>query len=206
MTITEYGPDLEPHLPPLEERLAGLRALAGMIGRKRIAWRYDPIIISSRTDFAWHERLFARLLEHVAPYVDRVVISFVDYYRQARRRLRPLIERGWEFIEDPRVGMECGRFFGELAARAGAYGLPVFSCCEPGLSAPSLLPKAVDRGAVHPGACIDVDWLHARFGLDLNVGRDRGQRPGCRCARSVDIGWYDSCRFGCRYCYASRRG
>ena len=52
---------------------------------------------------------------------------------------------------------------------------------------------------VTPGACVDP----ARLGLPP-AGRDRSQRPLCRCALSVDIGFYGSCRGGCRYCYAAR--
>lgn len=32
--------------------------------------------------------------------------------------------------------------------------------------------------------------------------RQKGNRPGCLCAESRDIGAYDSCAQGCAYCYA----
>ena len=52
-------------------------------------------------------------------------------------------------------------------------------------------------------ACIDPAWLNAALGLDLPAGRDPGQRAACNCAPSRDIGAYDTCDFGCAYCYAT---
>jgi DNA repair photolyase len=34
------------------------------------------------------------------------------------------------------------------------------------------------------------------------AARESGNRPGCRCALSRDIGAYDTCPHGCVYCYA----
>lgn len=55
------------------------------------------------------------------------------------------------------------------------------------------------------GGCIDGDLLDRLWNLEVGTRRDPGQRPGCRCAPSVDIGAYDTCTHGCLYCYATRR-
>jgi DNA repair photolyase len=41
------------------------------------------------------------------------------------------------------------------------------------------------------------------FGLDVTHQKDPSQRQVCGCVISRDIGIYDSCLFGCAYCYAT---
>lgn len=53
--------------------------------------------------------------------------------------------------------------------------------------------------------CIDGERIERITGKHLGFHRDKNQRPACQCAESVDIGVYNSCSLGCRYCYASGR-
>ena len=46
MTITDYGKDLEPNLPTMEESMATFLLLSERIGRDRVDWRFDPIILN----------------------------------------------------------------------------------------------------------------------------------------------------------------
>jgi DNA repair photolyase len=50
---------------------------------------------------------------------------------------------------------------------------------------------------------VDAALLKRLFGLELAAAKDPYQRPACGCAVSKDIGMYDTCRFGCAYCYAT---
>ncbi|MBO5198662.1 MAG: DUF1848 family protein [Lachnospiraceae bacterium] len=52
-------------------------------------------------------------------------------------------------------------------------------------------------------ACIDPNKLERLLGCPVKTAKDSGQRPACGCAASVDIGMYDTCGHGCRYCYAT---
>ena len=57
---------------------------------------------------------------------------------------------------------------------------------------------------VLPGKCIDDAYIYKTFGLTVNEKKDPSQRKECGCVVSKDIGMYDSCLFGCQYCYATR--
>lgn len=82
-----------------------------------------------------------------------------------------------------------------LGQTAKEYHLSIVACCEAG----DFSAHGIGRAA-----CIDRARLERLCGGPLRLGPDRGQRPGCGCCESVDIGAYDTCPSGCRYCYANR--
>lgn len=46
VTITPYGPEIEPHVPPKAQVLQDFITLSKIVGPDCIAWRYDPIFLS----------------------------------------------------------------------------------------------------------------------------------------------------------------
>ena len=124
-------------------RVSTFRELSGRIGRHRVIWRYDPVVLSERTPPGYHLEQFDRLSRELCAYTDKCVMSFLDTYARNRRALRKHRLRGATADEMHEVASG-------FAAIARRRGLIVESCCEALLSPGS---------GVLPGRCIDA----ARF-------------------------------------------
>ncbi len=194
-TVTPYGPPLEPHAPDLERATDNFSLLSSLIGKKKVIWRYDPIIISNHTDFRYHLENFHHIARNLHTKTEKVKISFIDYYKKVKKNLKDLENSGWVFEPHPEKMTEFSHFITELGKIASRYGLEVTSCCE---------PLDLTAGNINPGSCIDAALLNTLFNLQLPLKKDRSQRKNCLCTIAKDIGRYNSCRFGCRYCYACR--
>jgi len=196
-TITGYGPALEPGIPELDVATAALRALAARVGSARVIWRYDPIIIGDGPLAPEaHLTRFRSIAARLEGATSRVVLSLIDWYRKTIRGMRTHLDgraapRADELEPTDPAVLDLVR---ELGAVAGRHGITATGCCE---------PEWQTRGVLSGGACIDSELLRQIWDLDLPMRRDQGQRDACRCIPARDIGRYDTCNGGCRYCYAT---
>ncbi|HZP74972.1 MAG TPA: DUF1848 domain-containing protein [Pseudolabrys sp.] len=182
-TATGYPRALEASVIAAAEAVAQLRDVARRFGRRAAVWRYDPIVVAPSVD---HRRNFAALAQALAGTVDEVVLSFVHPYRKTARNLG----RAGIAWRDPPVE-EKRDLLAALAALAAEHGIAATLCTQPGLAGAGL-------GAAR---CIDAARLSDVAGRPI-LAPESGNRPGCLCARSRDIGAYDTCPHGCVYCYA----
>ncbi len=182
-TLTPYGEDLEPKLRRKEEIEQTLLLLSEKIGKQRIVWRYDPIILNNTWSIERHQAEFARMCEKFSHAVRSVTISFVDRYPKLKTDLiRPI---------SPEEMRELGEFIGNTAAN---YRLPVHTCCE---------TVDLTTYGITKGSCIDPLIVEELADRHMTIHRDKNQRPGCGCCESFDIGVYNTCPYGCVYCYAN---
>jgi hypothetical protein len=194
-TVTGYGRPLETHAPPLDVSLRHFRRLASEIGPEAIVWRYDPVVVSSSTPPALHVERFERIAGALRGATRRACISFVDYYGKTRRGFEAVRrESGIAFV-DPATPerRDLALRLRDIAAR---NGMSLSACCE---------DEVVDPAeGIEKGRCVDIEIVrHLRPDVPDDVRR-RPSREGCGCTESVDIGAYDTCPFGCSYCYATR--
>jgi hypothetical protein len=195
-TLNDYPPGFEPGIPPLAERLDTFRELAARIGPERVVWRYDPIILSSATPPEWHRERFMALAKALKVSCRRVVVSVLDDYACARGRLFALAHKaGFSLDANRPRGRALPELLADLAQTARGAGLEIQSCAEDTLYV----------SGIPAGACIDAALINRLWGLNLDLRKDPGQRKGCLCAMSRDIGANNTCRHGCVYCYATRR-
>jgi DNA repair photolyase len=204
ITLTGYPKIFEPNMPPPDEIIQAMKALSEKLGRKRVIWRYDPILFSSLTDAAFHRWNFTELAARLSGVTERVIISVYDEYAGARRRLSALTQDGLVEIfphsnQDGRIMPELKELAAELALIAAKAGMEMRSCAE--------AEDLSDLGIEH-GACIDGDLIRELLGdrdsLSQIKSKDKNQRQNCLCVSSVDIGSYGSCQAGCVYCYARK--
>lgn len=186
-TLTPYDKDVEGALPDKRTLMDTFARLSDQIGPERVIWRYDPILITPRYNADFHQRAFEKMAKRLHPYTRRVTVSFIDPYRHIQRAANEL---GIAFLDET---AQCA-LLKPIAQCAQSLGLSVDTCCEAG--------NFENLGVTH-AHCIDVQLLSRIAGLPAAAQRDPNQRLHCGCAASVDIGAYDTCTNGCRYCYAT---
>jgi DNA repair photolyase len=191
VTLMDNPRVLDPKCPGPETSIATLSALADALPG-RVTWRYDPIVLSAATPPDWHRATFERLASALSGLVDRVTVSFMEPYRKIGRRLAALAQQG--IVVPPLDPDTAVPLLTDLHAMAAAQGMTLTTCCQ---------PEIFQQAGIPVGRCIDPIWIGHHIGIPMPPARDPHQRPYCGCAPSKDIGAYDTCLFGCAYCYAS---
>jgi hypothetical protein len=189
-TVTGYPRALETSVIAAAEAVEQLRELRCRFGPRVAVWRYDPIVITSELDAATHATGFAALALALKGTVDEVVLSMMHPYRKTRHNLDHAARQHGFLWRDPPLE-EKRDLLSRLAAIALDNGMAPKLCSQPELLEPPL----------GDARCIDAERL-ADVAQRPIAARESGNRPGCRCALSRDIGAYDTCPHGCVYCYA----
>lgn len=187
-TLNAYEQDVETGVPFKHKYIVpAFQRLSDMIGPERVVWRYDPILLNSKYTMEYHINYFAKLAKQLAPYTKKCTISFLDMYAKTERNVAGLNIQPWTLELQDNMAKQ-------LAEIAHSYGLEIATCAE-GID--------LDKYGIKHAHCIDGDLLADLLGCPLKVGKDKNQRQECGCVDSIDIGAYNTCRNGCRYCYAN---
>ena len=187
-TLTGYGKDVEPNIPNKRGELIPIfKRLSEKIGKEKVIWRYDPILISRRYTMNYHLKAFEEIAGNLADYTEKVVISFIDLYSKTQRNTRELDIR--RMTNEEIMGLA-----GQMAQIASKYHLTIESCAE---------QINLQELGVRHGSCIDRKLIEGILGCKLIVEKDKNQREECGCFESVDVGTYNTCPNGCKYCYAN---
>ena len=189
-TVTGYPRALERSVTDAASAVEQIRWLAHHFGRRATVWRYDPILISDLTPADFHRKTFSRLAAALAGVVDEVTVSFATVYRKTARNLG-IAGRHHGFAWRNPETEEKRALLAGLAAISNEHRMRLTLCTQPDLLGTD----------AEPAACIDAARLSDIAGRPI-VAKRKGNRPGCLCAESRDIGAYDTCPHGCVYCYA----
>ena len=200
-TLNNYDDiGLEPHLPFLQQRIATFRSLSSKVGKEKVVWRFDPLILTDKIN---RENLIDRvdaIMRDVAGYTEKLVISFLDPSKHgAERRLKKAGIDIQKFSDEDKLFVS-----NAIVQMANQHGIQVSACAEActGLQNIGILPnKCIDDDLIRS---VTTDAQLHNF-LDKIKGlKDPTQRDLCCCIPSYDIGREGTCNNGCLYCYARK--
>ena len=185
-TITAYGKDIEPNVPSIEDSIETLIKLSEIVGAKRIAWRYDPILLTEKYTKNRHYETFDYMSEKLSPYIDRCIFSFVEMYKKLKTNMPEIILLTQEDKDE--IAKNIG-----LIAKKNKILLQTCATLE-----------NYEKYNIIQSGCITAEILGTANGVTFSNIKHSGNRKGCRCMENRNIGDYDTCPNGCKYCYANQ--
>ena len=186
ITLTPYNKDIEPNVIDKTKIIEGIKELSKIIGIDNIYVRYDPIIISDKYNIDYHIKAFSKLCSLLNGYVKRIIISFLDEYKNVKEnrnilKYKTLTDNDYKLI---------GENFSKIALN---NGMTVQTCFED--------MNLVEYGLIK-GECLSHELAYKLTGKSYKSWTARKERK-CNCVQMVDIGVYNSCKHFCKYCYAN---
>ena len=186
-TLTPYGTDVEPEFENKNLLVKTFRKLSERIGKDKVIWRYDPILLSEKYTKEFHYEWFEKMCKSLSDYTNLCVISFLDLYSKTKRNTQVLNLCNISTNDMLQIGEQ----FSKIAKK---YGLRLETCSE---------EIDLTQFDIGKGKCIDDKLISKIIKKPVNVKKDDTQREVCGCVKSVDIGQYNTCKHHCAYCYAN---
>lgn len=188
-TIDGYGKDMEPNVPDKHEVLERFKKVSNIVGKNRIVWRYDPILMSDRYTVEYHIRAFSKMCEILKGYTNKCIISFFDEYEKIRNEINAGIMRK---PTNEEIGLICGAF----SKIAKENGIKIQTCSEQQYD--------LSQYDIYETPCVDGDYIEQEFGIKLpeSVKHPKEHFRKCLCSKNTDIGSYHRCKHDCKFCYA----
>lgn len=123
-TLTGYGKDIEPFLPHKKDKMIPIfQRLSEMIGKEKVVWRYDPIVITDTYSEEYHLKAFHEIASSLNGYCTKVVISFIDLYVKTKKNMIDIQTKD-------RKQKELIDFSAKLAEIARKNGMEIETCAE----------------------------------------------------------------------------
>lgn len=206
----------EGNVPPLNTRIETFKMLSEKIGKDKVIWRFDPLLLTDTIDVNELLKRLKNIGDQLKDYTTKMVFSYADIYtyRKVEANLKKENISCREFNTEEMTALAQG-----LQELNKTWGFEIGTCGEK----IDLKPF----GIVH-NKCIDDDLMIKLFPHDQKLMdflgveiiqpdlfsenkdiikhkklKDKGQRELCGCIFSKDIGQYNTCPHECVYCYAN---
>ncbi len=186
VTLTSYKKDVEPNLPPKKDIIEAIKRISNEIGKDNIVVRYDPILINNNYTLEYHIKSFNKICELLDGYISKILISFIDDYKNVRNNYRVLNYRRLTENDYKVIGTS----FSEIARK---HNISVHTCAE---------VRNLEEYGFIKDECMSRELALKLTGKKFKKWKARKNVP-CECVEMVDIGVYNSCKHFCRYCYAN---
>ena len=230
-TLNDYVAEgLERGVPKVEERIETFKALVEKLGKGRVVWRFDPLILTDQITIDDLLRKIENIGDQLLGYTEKLVFSFADIvsYKKVKANLEKNKVSYLDWTKEQMVEFAC-RLVALNKKKGWNYALA--TCGE-----------EADLDGIEHNHCVD-DNLMIRFaykdaklmkflGVEIHTienslfgaapvpanaivlnanqyavkkknNADKGQRVACGCMVSKDIGEYNTCPHLCEYCYAN---
>ena len=186
VTITPYSKDVEPNIPDKRLIIEGVKKLSLVLGIDNVVLRYDPIFLSDKYNVDYHIRAFDKLCKNLNGYVNKIIVSFMDEYKNVRINKDILKYRAFTREDYKKIGEA-------FSKSAMDNGMSVQTCFEDN--------DLTEYGFVK-GECLSHELAYILTGKKFKSSNVRKEKK-CECVQMVDIGDYNSCMHMCKYCYAN---
>lgn len=186
VTITPYSKDVEPNIPDKRLIIEGVKKLSLVLGIDNVVVRYDPIFLSDKYNVDYHIKAFDKLCKNLNGYVNKIIVSFMDEYKNVRSNKNILKYRA--------ITKEDHKKIGEAFSKSAMdNGMSVQTCFE---------DEDLTQYGFVKGECLSHELAYILTGKKFKSSNVRKERK-CECVQMVDIGDYNSCMHMCKYCYAN---
>ncbi len=229
-TLNDYETEkIEPCVPKLEKRIETFKELSQKIGKERVIWRFDPLILTPNLTTRDLLKRIWNIGNKIFGCTEKLVFSFVDVAAYKKVQSNFIKETPNYFSRENVLNAEMtaaqqneivdGLRKCQAAWREKGWDITLATCAEQS-----------DFQGVEHNHCIDgelierickddpqmVYYLHTGKLVEPDIFgqmpplpkkekkmKDPGQRKICGCMISKDIGMYNTCRHFCVYCYAN---
>ena len=181
--ITPYKRDIEPNVPSKKEVIEAVKKISKAIGKENVSVRYDPIFLSEKYNIDYHIKAFKKLCMLLNGYVETIIVSFLDEYKNVLKNKNVLKYRKFT-EEDYKI---IGKNFSKIAK---LNNMKVQTCFE---------ERNLTEYGFTKGECLSHELAYRLTGKKYKSWKARK----CNCVEMVDIGVYNSCKHFCKYCYAN---
>lgn len=186
VTITPYSKDVEPNIPDKRLIIEGVKKLSLVLGIDNVVVRYDPIFLSDKYNVDYHIKAFDKLCKNLNGYVNKIIVSFMDEYKNVRSNKNILKYRAFTREDYKKIGEA-------FSKSAHDNGMSVQTCFE---------DNDLTQYGFVKGECLSHELAYILTGKKFKSSNVRKEKK-CECVQMVDIGDYNSCMHMCKYCYAN---